>query len=97
MSDFTEQQIRDMEVALYKAFLVKSIPNRKAAIAALKKGAVPPRFGEEPEICGDELMPGVACQSPKWRCALEDHGWSNGKRTMTWSNTPAAEPVDSHV
>ncbi|WP_027947178.1 hypothetical protein [Amycolatopsis taiwanensis] len=85
-TEFTEQQVRDMEVALYQARIVNEIPNREAALNALRKGAVPPVDGQQPEICGDVLYPGVTCQSPAWRCAFEDHGWSNGKRRLTWSN-----------
>jgi len=44
------------------------------------------------EICGDELVPGITCQSPRWRCLAQDHGWSDGKRQLTWKNTRKPTP-----
>lgn len=50
-----------------------------------------PPGNDAAEICCDELMPGVVCQSPKWRCLVQDHGWSDGKRTITWKSVAAPQ------
>jgi len=40
-SEFTAQQIRAMEATLFRRFEVKAIPNRRAAVAALRQGRGP--------------------------------------------------------
>lgn len=39
-------------------------------------------------ICGDELVPGITCRSKRWQCAEQDHEWSDGHRTITWTTQP---------
>jgi hypothetical protein len=52
-----------------------------------------PSRNEAAEICGDELTPAIRCQSPKWRCLVQDHGWSDGRRTITWKSLAATKEI----